>query len=860
MSLAAGMRLGAYEIVAPVGSGGMGEVYQARDTRLNRDVAIKIVPAHLAVDPAALARFEREAQAVAALSHPNILAIHDFGKDGAITYAVTELLEGDTLRARLDAGAIPTRRAVEYAIQIVHGIAAAHERGIVHRDLKPENIFITKAGAVKILDFGLAKTAESQALASAAQVTGATLPGTVMGTVGYMSPEQVRGLAIDYRTDIFSFGVILYEMLSGRRAFAGDSQVETMNAILKEDPPDFADINPSLPTSLDRIVRRCIEKEPADRFHSAHDLGIALEALSGSSSRSATSIVAPPAPRRRRSIVAAALAASAVLAILAAFAAGRLSSPAPANAVPQYQRLTFRRGPIFSARLAPVGGTIVYSARWDGAIKQLFSIAAESPDSLQLPYDKADVVAISAKNELAIVSNRKPVRAYAQPGTLARASLSGGASRDLLEDVQDADWLPDGSNLAVSHFVNGRYRLEFPIGKPVYETGGWISNPRVSPDGRYVAFFDHPIMGDDRGFVAMVDGAGAKRRLSPDYESANGLAWQPSGKEVWYAAAEKGSGRALRAATLDAHVRTVLSVPGTLTLGDIAADGSVLLAHDDQRRGIFGLPSGETKERDLSWLDWSQPVALSDDGKMLLLTEEADGGGPGYSVFLRRTDGSAAVKLGTGEALALSADGKWVISQRLNPTPAQLVLMPTGAGSPRDLTNDSITHLAASFLPDGRRFMFVGFEPGKRPRTWVQDLAGGAPRAITPEGVTGALVAPNGKAVLVRDDAGVRKMYPIDGGGAPRPLPSFEPNEGVIAFAGDEALLVARRPTGSVAVDVLRLDLATGVRTSIRSISPIPESVGQGGVGQLLMTPDGRAYMYGYGVTVSDLYLVKGLK
>lgn len=858
MSLTTGTRLGAYEIVAAVGAGGMGEVYHARDTRLNRDVAIKVLPDHLAVDPDALARFEREAQAVAALSHPNILAIHDFGRDGGVTYAVTELLEGDTLRPRLADGALPTRRAVEYAIQIVHGVAAAHERGIVHRDLKPENIFITKSGAVKILDFGLAKTPGSAAVASAAQMTGATLPGTVMGTVGYMSPEQVRGLAVDYRTDIFSFGVILYEMLSGRRAFSGDSQVETMNAILKADPPEFAEINPSLPSSLDRIVRRCIEKDPADRFHSAHDLGIALEAVSGTSNRSATSIVAPP-PRRRSKLLAAA-AAGAVLAAVAAFAAGRATVRAPANTVPQYQRLTFRRGPIFSARLAPVGGTIVYSARWDGPTKQLFSIAAESPDSLQLPYDWADVVAISAKNELAIVSNRHDVRAYARPGTLARASLSGGASRDLLEDVQDADWLPDGSDLAVSHFVNGRYRLEFPIGKSVYETSGWISNPRVSPDGRYVAFFDHPIMGDDRGYVAIVTSAGGERRLSPDYESATGLAWQPSGNEVWYSAAEKGSGRAVRAVTLDGRVRTVLSVPGTLTLGDVARDGAVLLVHEDQRRGIYGLPPGAAKEQDLSWLDWSQPIALSDDGKTLLITEEADGGGPGYSVFLRRTDGSPAVKLGTGEALAMSADGKWVISQRLNPTPAQLVLLPTGAGSSRDLTNDAITHLSADFVPDGRRFVFVGFEPGKRGRTWIQDLSGGAPRPVTPEGVVGTLVSPNGKMLMARDGQGVRKLYPLEGSGAPLSLPPFEPAEGVVGFASDGVLLIGRFPTAGGTVDVLRLDLATGARTPVRSITPISESLGQGGVGQLLMTPDGRSFVYGYGVTVSDLYLVKGLK
>jgi hypothetical protein len=475
MTLVAGARLGSYEIVAPIGAGGMGEVYRARDPNLNREVAIKVLPENLGADPAALARFEREAQAVAALSHPNILAIHDFGvaevsiggRAVKRAYAVTELLDGESLREKLAGGALPPRKAVEYATQIVHGIAAAHQKGVVHCDLKPENIFITGDGRVKILDFGLAKTVGPAGDGSLLQTQSdiGTSPGTVIGTVGYMSPEQVRGLAVDHRTDIFSFGVVLYEMLSGARAFRGDSNVETMNAILKEDPPDLAVTGSAVPPALDRIVRRCIEKSAAERFHSAHDLGLALETLSAPGSTSSGAAIVAAGRSSTRSVLAPwILLASAVTVTLAAFVAGRHSAEAPVGAAPDYQRLTFRRGPIRSARFAADGKTVVYSARWGNEPFRLYSTSPGSPDSRALAYPIADVASVSSSGELALILDRRPVRGFAAVGTLARASLTGEAAREVLENVQDADWLPDGSGLAVAHYVDGRYRLEFPAG------------------------------------------------------------------------------------------------------------------------------------------------------------------------------------------------------------------------------------------------------------------------------------------------------------------------------------------------------------------------------------------------------------
>jgi TolB-like protein/Tfp pilus assembly protein PilF len=321
MTLSAGSRLGPHEIVAPLGAGGMGEVYRAKDSRLGREVAIKVLPTAFAADPERLRRFELEARSASALNHPNIVTVHDVGEHEGTPYVVLELLEGQTLRERLAAGALGARKAAEYAVQIAHGLAAAHEKGIVHRDLKPDNVFITRDGRVKILDFGLAKTGHETTGASAtnAPTEVGTEPGVVMGTVGYMSPEQVRGQPADQRSDLFAFGAMLYEMLTGKRAFAGDSAVETMNAILNAEPPEPSRSQAEVTPALDRIVRRCLEKSPAERFQSARDLAFALGEASSVASASA---VRPPAAGRKRRLGLTLLAA--LLLLLAALFAANI--------------------------------------------------------------------------------------------------------------------------------------------------------------------------------------------------------------------------------------------------------------------------------------------------------------------------------------------------------------------------------------------------------------------------------------------------------------------------------------------------------------------------------------------------------
>src|SRR5512141_576669 len=586
MALASGSRLGPYEIVAPLGAGGMGEVYRARDPRLGREVAIKVLPESFSQDADRLKRFEQEARAAGVLNHPNITAVYDIGTHEGAPYVVSELLEGETLRGRLAGGALSSRKCIDYALQIAHGLAAAHEKGIVHRDLKPENLFVTNDGRVKILDFGLAKLTLNEARPEATSLptaTGGTEPGVVLGTLGYMSPEQVKGKPADARSDIFSFGAILYEMLSGKRAFHGDSAAETMSAILREEPPDLSVTNQSVSPGLERIVRHCIEKNPEQRFHSAHDLAFDLEALSGTSGTSASvaaRAMGKPAPRIGRLQLAGLVAGSLVAGLLAGRAIWKRAEAPP----PSFKRLTYGRGPIASARFAPDGQMIVYAASWDGAQKpQLYSVREESPESLRLTLPPGQVESISSKGEMLVLNLLKFSTGYARVGTLSQTPLSGSAPRDLLEDVGNAAWSPDGSAMAVVHAPGWRYRLEFPAGKVLYETTGWVSYPRVSPKGDAVAFLDHPLLGDDRGSVALMDLSGKKTTLSTGWESEQGVCWSTSGEEIWFSATRAGASRSLYAVTPSGRQRPIVSTPSDMTLQDISRDGRVLFVASNAR-------------------------------------------------------------------------------------------------------------------------------------------------------------------------------------------------------------------------------------------------------------------------------------
>jgi Tol biopolymer transport system component len=788
------------------------------------------------------------------LNHPNVLAVYDVGMHDGAPYLVTELLEGQTLRKELP---LPRRKALDYARQVATGLAAAHAKGVTHRDLKPENLLVTSDGRVKILDFGLAKVAAPAVDADAATRTAETTPGVAMGTVGYMSPEQALGKPADHRSDIFSFGAILYEMFSGARAFKAPSGIETLNAILKADPPALEDV------ALDRLVRRCLEKSPEQRFQSAADLAFNLETLTGSSNTAPSVVAAVPRARLAMAVACLAVMGTCV-------AAGHFLWRRPAAEPPLYRWLTFDRGYLWSARFTPDGQSVIYGAAWKGNPLQLFSLRLGSLDSRALGLPSADILSISSSGEMAISIGRHYTRGWTNTGTLARVALDGQAPREILEDVQEADWAPDGQSLAVVRSVSGRQRLEYPAGTVLYETSGWISYPRVSPDGQKVAYLDHAFLGDDRGsvaIVAMADRSGKKTTLSEEFPASHGLAWSPGGGEIWFSAVGSlaGAGNAydLHAVSMAGKHRLVARVPADLRLLDIARDGRVLLSRDEHDLEMAGRGSGESKERDFSWLDYSMLADVSPDGSRILFSEMGSAAGSALdSIFLRRTDGSPPVRLGEGRADALSPDGKWAVAMLLT-SPSQLIVLPTGPGEPKRLSRDSLDYQRAWWFPDGKRLLVAGSEPGHAVRIFVRDLEGGKLRPVTPEKMEvnpgQSILSPDGHWVAAGESGKKAYLYPVEStAGEPRPIPGINDNEAPIQWSADGHSVYVRR-LDEVPARIYRLDLSTGRRELWKQIMPDnPTGVVQ--IRGVLPSRDGRAYAYNYLRILSGLYVAEGLK
>ncbi|HLJ78282.1 MAG TPA: protein kinase, partial [Acidobacteriaceae bacterium] len=840
-----------YEISSLIGAGGMGEVYRARDSRLNRDVAIKVLPPSFAADRERLRRFEQEAQAVAALSHPNILAIYDTGLHNGAPYLVSELLEGESLRDVLAAGVPSHRKSVNYAIQIARGLAAAHSKGIAHRDLKPDNIFITRDGQVKILDFGLAKSIGGSHDATIAAPGTVTDAGMVMGTAGYMSPEQVRGVAVDTRTDIFSFGAVLYEMLTGVRAFKRDTTAETMTAILHDEPPEQLESSRQIPPALDRIVRHCLEKSADQRFQSARDLAFDLESaanLTGSAG-------VPAAQSRTRYAWWRYVAAAVAFAVIAGLAAWKLLPSAKPVTGSQFHQLTFRRGTLADARFTPDGQNVIYTAAWEGASPNIYSESGTGMGGQFLRVADACLLAVSKQGEIAVALNPRLVPYFfVHPGTLARSNGTS-APRPEIENVWAADYNPNNSELAIVRYLPDKLttQVEYPIGHVLY-SAAYIGDLRFSPNGRYLAFSLHDSCCDDRGTVVILRSSGEKVATSAFYDSVQGLAWTPSGDEVWFTSPlESGQ---IHALSLSGKDRQVLSVPGRLFLRDIAPNGELLVQQGIARRGIIASTGGT--QHDLSWLDYGYLRDLSGDGKMVLFEEEGLQS-KNYAVYVRNTDGSPAVQIGEGYGMALSADKKWAITQRFAQPTNEIWLVPVGPGEARRLSPSGFSpeFASASFTSDGKRVVYSGSFGNRPARTWLQDLSGGSPRPVSPENIVGVRVSPDGKWLLAAhpDQPGDNLLVPM-AGGAPVPIPGLKAGEGGLGWTSDNRLYVSTFPQpGDVAGHIEKLDPRTGARTAWRDI-PYPSIVG--GITVLLpvITPDGKSYAFGYGQTVNDLYTI----
>src|SRR5690348_7662415 len=702
-----------------------------------------------------------------------------------------------------------------------------------------------------------------------------------MGTVAYMSPEQALGEELDARTDLFSFGVVLYEMATGKLPFQGVTSAALFDSILHRAPTAPVSLNPGLPPELEHIINKCLEKDRELRYQTAADLRSDLRRLQrdGSSGSRVTMAAAPvgapvatqpaeaPSPPQKlnRKLLAGVGAAVALVALLAGVVIGRRLFSQPLPPPPVYHQITFRRGSIRAARFGPDGQTILYSAAWQGNPSDVYTARPEAPESRSMGLPQTQLLSVSSTGEMAVLLNAHSIGTWVVAGTLARAPLIGGAPREILENVQWADWAPDGKDLVIVRDVNGRNRLEYPPGKVLYESGGWIGNPRFSPQGDRIAFVDHPIQGDDGGSVAVVDLNGNYKPLSPDWYTVQGLAWSPDGREVWFTSSKAGIDRSLSAVSLKGQERLVTRMPGTLMLLDIWKNGTILMTRASWRRELIAISGKEAREKDLSWFDYSYPGDLSADGKTLLFDEEGSGGGLAYSksggltyaVYVRKTDGSPAVLLGEGAAVALSPDGKWVVAQSPG-SPAQLRLLPTGVGEAKVLTQDSINHAWARWFPDGKRILFSGNEPGRGVRLYALDIASGKSHPVSPEGVAGTAfaISPDSRFVAAIGPDQKGYWYALDGG-TPKPIPGFLAGEQPIIFNGRGGLYVYQ--PGELPSRVFLLDLQTGHRTLWRQLMP-SDPAGVETIGPILLASDAKTCVYGYHRTLSDLYLVDGLK
>jgi sugar lactone lactonase YvrE/tRNA A-37 threonylcarbamoyl transferase component Bud32 len=831
-----------YRLERELGQGGMATVYLAQDLKHDRKVAIKVLRPELAAIIGA-ERFLSEIKTTANLQHPNILPLHDSGEADSFLYYVMPFVEGESLRDRLQREKqLPIGDAVRIATEVAGALDYAHRHGIIHRDIKPENIMLHDGRAL-VADFGIA-------LAASRAGARMTETGMSLGTPHYMSPEQAMGdRELTPRSDVYALGAVTYEMLLGEPPFTGPTAQSIMAKVMTETPTALLPRRARIPPQVEDAILTALEKLPADRFPTAAAFA---EALIGPARPRAVAGLSGGRPwlADRRTWLVLAIAAISLTAALILLVRSRKGSVDLA-AVSVVQR-TFRWETIFAARWAPDGKTIFYSAAGN---PRIYVIRPDYPEPQPFGPDSAHLLAISSTGELALLTHPRFRGHLVFVGTLARMPQGGGAPREIMENVREADWSPDGSQLAITHRVGEGDQLEYPVGRVRYRDGrgGYLSNPRVSPGGDRVAFFDHPRRWDDRGSVVVVDTTGKTTTVAADLSGLEGLAWDPDGRSVLFSGSTQNGNYQVQRAGIGSSARLVLPSPGNLILHDVAKVGGWLVTRDDQSYRILVHPPGSAGVKDMSWLDYSIGPIISADGRLLAFTDQSSLADSLYSVMVRKTDGSPVVRLGEGVAHEISPDNRWVIGE-LSTAPLQFMLYPTGAGESRRLTWAGLeTVNSVDFFPDGGSFFVCGNERARAARCYQSPLDGSSLEPVTPDSIDAGLLRPDGLAVLARRRDGLW-VYPLSGG-IPQKVAGADGDE-VARWSPDGTALWVRA-AGATRID--RLDVATGRRTVLLTIDGPKDVPGFQFLG-ISLADDPRVYAYAAWSYSSLLFTVQGVR
>jgi len=846
VALLAGQMFGPYRIDGLIGTGGMGDVYRARDTLLGRDVAIKVLPAGLSDDPERLARFQQEAMFLASLSHPNIAAIYGVHESDGLRGLVLELVDGETLAQRLQRGSIPLHDTARIARQIGDGLDAAHQRGIVHRDLKPSNIKIAADGTTKILDFGLAK--------SAVDARPDAVPG---GTASYMSPEQARGDSVDKRADIWSFGCVCFEMLTGEPAF-GRKPSGSRTDDLPEHKPRWNLLPPEVPTEVTTVLKRCLDEDSKRR---RRDIGDVLADLDDA--LRVNGGVDSPRHGRRRAITVATGFLLAVTALLAGWAMQRRQPAVVTSVFPTWRKLSFGEGYVHTGRFGPDGQTILYSASWDGRPFRVFSTTVLSPESRELDLPAAGLLAVSQTGQLALAMSCAYVMANGGcNGTLARAPLLGGAPRALAENVHSADWMPGGALAAIVS-----EHLEAPLGTRLADRAGHV---RVSPDGQRLASTEQE--GDS--WLVVVRRGQNRQVLSRGWAFVSGLAWAPESNALFVSGmGPDNPDDAVSRIEMDGTSRIVFRSRPRIRVLDAASGGRLLIDQSEVlTRAWVQDPDDAVGKRDLSWLGSSVVDAISGDGRRILLTVRIgptlEGGQTRkstdlYPIYVRPTDGAPAAFLGAGYGHALSDDGRWALTSTREGRNSKFVVYPLGPGSPRTLDNGGLDMRpsasgTASFAGTDR-IAFVARRSDGQLQTFVQSIEGGPPTEVGDErGYIVSPVAPDGTRFVSQRPDGSLWMSSLAQAPDVRLPFTLQANQFVRQWSEDgrHVFIVTTRGDRWV---VTTVDTSSGGVRSHREImrNPLDD---QGFATKVRVSRSGAVIAGTSNRIVSDLFLIEGVR